>query len=387
VHAVLTGVRSQALVATAARLEALADELRGEAQRLATLAGRVRPPQVLRPGDAAVFAQWVRLEAEATRAVGPGGLWGEALVLDALALHLRPAAKVYEEVEAAVGRLLAGVRSGADLAGRGGWLTDGGSVPAVQPVPATLVIDWSRGFGSAAELVAAGSGLEGGRVRFVEVARGDGGSAWVVVVPGTQEWAPAAGANPFDLSTDVRALTGDATLAAAGVTAALAVARSRAGPRSTPGDPVLLVGHSQGGILAAALASDPGFRHDNAVTHLVTTGAPVGLFPVPGSVRVLSVERGNDPVPRLDLSPNPDSSSWVTVRTPARGLPLDVGQHRLEAYVDVLREAEGAPRGTVVGLDPWQASAGDFLHAPVRSVSDAVVVRTDPPVEGVGHPT
>ena len=383
----LTGVRSQALEATAARLESLADELRGEAHRLATLAGRVRPPPVLQPGDAAVFAQWVRLEAEAARVVGPGGLWGESLVLDALSLHLRSAARVYEEVEAAVGWLLAGVRSGADLAGRGGWLTDGAGVPAVLPVPATLVIDRSHGFGSAADLVAAGNGLDGGRVRVVELARGDGGSAWVVVVPGTQEWAPAAGANPFDLSTDVRALTGDATVAAAGVTAALALARSRAGPRSTPADPVLLVGHSQGGILAAALASDPGFRHDNAVTHLVTTGAPVGLFPVPGSVRVLSVERGGDPVPRLDLSPNPDSSSWVTVRTPARGAPVDVGQHRLEGYVDVLRVAEGAPRGTVAGLDPWQASAGDFLHAPVRSVSEAVVVRTDPPVERVGHPT
>jgi hypothetical protein len=312
---VVTGVRSEALDATAARLEAVADEVRADAHRLASLAARVRAPPVQRPGDAAVFAQWVRLEAEATRVVGPGGLWGAALALDALAIHLRAASRVYVEVEAAVAGLLAGVRSGADLAGRGGWLTDGASVPVVTPVPATLTIDGSRGFGSAADLVAAGEGLGGGRVRVVELGRGDGGSAWVVVVPGTQEWAPGAGANPFDLTTDVRLLTGDATVAAAGVAMVLAAARSRAGPRSTGDDPVLLVGHSQGGILAAALACDPGFRQGNAVTHLVTTGAPVGLLPVPPATRVLSVERGDDPVPRLDLSPNPESSSWVTVRT------------------------------------------------------------------------
>ena len=191
------------------------------------------------------------------------------------------------------------------------------------------------------------------------------------------------GANPFDLTTDVRALTGDTTLAAAGVAAALEVARSRAGPRSTPADPVVLVGHSQGGILAAALASDPGFTRRNRVTHLVTSGSPVALFPVPASTRVLSVERGDDPVPRLDLTPNPDRSSWVTVRTPRDGLPVDVRDHRLDGYVATLRVAEAAPAGTVAGLDAWQASAGGVLGRPVRSVSEAVVERAGPRSEEV----
>jgi hypothetical protein len=368
-------VRSQALAATAARVEAVADEVRATAQRLASVAARVRPPPVWRPDDAAVFAQWLRLEAEATRAIGPVGAWGEAAGLDALALHLRSAARVYAAVEASVSAVLAGVGSGADLAGRGGWLTDGTAMPAVTVVPATLALDRLHGFRHAADLVAAGEGLDGGRVRVVEVVRGDGGSAWVVVVPGTQEWSPHPGANPFDVTTDVRAVTGGATLAAAGVAAALEVVRSRAGARSSPADPVLLVGHSQGGILAAALASDPGFTRRHRVTHVVTSGSPVGLFPVPSTTRVLSVERGDDPVPRLDLTPNPDRSSWVTVRTPRDGLPVDVRTHRLEGYVGVLRVAEAAPRGTVAGLDAWQASAGAVLGRPVRSVSELRVER------------
>lgn len=368
-------VRSEALAATAARVEAVADEVRAAAHRLATVAARVRPPPVPWPADAAFFAQWLHLETETTRVVGPAGAWGEAVRLDALALQLRAAARVYAEVESSVSAVLAAVGAGADLAARGGWLTDGSSVPTVTAVAPMLALDRDHGFRNAADLVAAGEGLDGGRVRVVEVVRGDGGSAWVVVVPGTQEWSPRAGANPFDLGTDVRAVTGDPTLAAAGVAAALEVARSRAAARSTPADPVVLVGHSQGGILAAALASDAGFIRRNRVTHVVTSGSPVGLFPVPETTRVLSVERGDDPVPRLDLTPNPDRSSWVTVRTPREGLPVDVRAHRLEGYVAVLRTAEGAPRGTVAGLDAWQASAGGVLGRPVRSVSELRVER------------
>ncbi|HYN67640.1 MAG TPA: hypothetical protein VES93_12185 [Ornithinibacter sp.] len=368
-------VRSEAMTATAARVEVAADEVRAAAQRLATVAARVRPPPVPRPADAALFAQWLRLEAETTRVVGPLGAWGEAVGLDAVALHLRAAARVYAEVEESVAAVLAGVGAGADLAARGGWLTDGTSRPVVTTLAPTLVLDHDRGLRGATDLVAAGEGLDGGRVRVVEVVRGDGGSAWVVVVPGTQEWSPRAGANPFDATTDVRAVTGVATLAAAGVAAALQVVRGRAGARSTAADPVVLVGHSQGGILAAALASDAGFTRRHHVTHVVTTGSPIGLFPVPDTTRVLCVERGDDPVPRLDLSPNPDRSSWVTVRTSGDGPPVDVRSHRLEGYVDVVRAAEGAPRGTIEGLDAWQASAGGVLGRPVRSVSELRVER------------
>ena len=97
-----------------------------------------------------------------------------------LALHLRAAARVYARVEASVAAVLSGVRAGADLAARGGWLTDGSAMPVVTAVEPTLVVDREHGFRGAADLVAAGEGLGGGRVRVVEVARGDGGSAWVV---------------------------------------------------------------------------------------------------------------------------------------------------------------------------------------------------------------
>ena len=112
-------------------------------------------------------------------------------------------------------------------------------------------------------------------VRVPETTRGDGGAAWVVVVPGTQQWSAGPGPNPFDVTTNVRAMTGDATVAAAGVAVALAAAGSVG--RSTADDPVALVGHSQGGILAAALASDTSFTTRHRITHVLTSGAPVAL--------------------------------------------------------------------------------------------------------------
>ena len=70
--------------------------------------------------------------------VGPGGLWGQAFLLDALALDLRAAARVYAEVEAGVAAVWPVSASGADLAGRAGWLADGSGPPAVRRVDPTL---------------------------------------------------------------------------------------------------------------------------------------------------------------------------------------------------------------------------------------------------------
>ena len=80
-------------------------------------------------------------------------------------------------------------------------------------------------------------------------------------------------------------------------------------------------------------------------------------------------------MPRLDLTPNPDRPSWVTVRVPGDELPVDLRSHRLGGYVSTLRVAEGAPRSTVAGLDAWRASAGEVLARPVRSVSELRVER------------
>lgn len=362
-------VRGAALLAAAASVDEVADAVHGAARRLAGVLADTRPPS-----SASAVGAWAHAQVRGLEAVGPSGVMREVVALRALAEGLRAAARLYDEVEEGVTAVMRGVATGADLAGGVGWLSEGSRVPALRPVVPGVA---PERLGSARDLVGLGEGLEGGRVRVVELERGDGGSAWVVAVPGTQHWDPRAGHNPFDLTTDVRAMVGDPTAAAAGVTAALEVARSRSG-RSQPDDPVLLVGHSQGGILAAALASDPGFAARHEVTHVVTTGAPVGAFPVPPRIQVLSVEHAADPVPALDLTPNPARPSWVTLRTRGAGLPTDVAAHALRGYLDTVAAAERAPVGRLTGIGgvvSWRASAGAFLGGRVRAVSEVEVSR------------
>lgn len=233
-----------------------------------------------------------------------------------------------------------------------------------------------------------------GRVRVTEVPQPDGTSAWILQLPGTQVWDPRPGANPFDLSTDVAAMSGEATLAAAGAAAALDAAMREAG-RARSGDPVMLAGHSQGGILAAALASDRRFRATHRVTHLVTFGAPVARFPVPPSVRVLSVEHDQDPVPRLEGLANPDRPTWTTVGADLDdrgGVPRQAtAAHAGDLYLATAREIDAAvATHASVSLDAWAAGAAPFLgagHAAV--VNDYRLARTRtpapaPPAAGLG---
>ena len=220
-----------------------------------------------------------------------------------------------------------------------------------------------------------------GRVRVVEVSGGDG-PAWIVQIGGTQVWDPRAGENPFDLTSDVRSMAAESTLLAAGVQQALAAAQSRAassstGSRDVAAEPVLLSGHSLGGIVAAGLASSAQFRSAHRVTHVVTLGSPVGRVPVPPEVGVLSVEHRQDPVPRLEGRPNPDRSGWVTVsRDLEAGLEAgpeagpEAGSeaprrasaaHRSERYVETAAAVDASDDRSVAA---WRAGAGAFFAGP-----------------------
>lgn len=204
-----------------------------------------------------------------------------------------------------------------------------------------------------------------GRVRVVEV-RGELGPAWVVEIGGTQVWDPHAGANPFDLTTDVRSMASESTLLAAGVQQALAAAQCRAAS-TTPGrdvaaEPVLLSGHSLGGIVAAGLASSAAFRSAHRVSHVVTFGSPVAKMPVPPGVQVLSVEHRQDPVPRLEGRPNPDRAGWVTVSRDLDGTagPREGASaaHRSERYVKTAAAVDESGDRSLAG---WRAGSEVFF--------------------------
>jgi hypothetical protein len=191
-------------------------------------------------------------------------------------------------------------------------------------------------------------------VRVDQVIGPGGRRAWVVAVPGQQQMSLHAGSNPFDLAGDVHAMARQDTASRQTVLKAMEVAGI---PR---GEPVLIAGHSQGGMIAAGLAADPAVRERYRITHVLTVGSPIGEYPVPDDVQVLAVEHTDDVVPRLDGRANPDRAGWVTVRRTLHvpGMPADaVAAHDLDRYRQTvaLVDASDDPslRAYRAGLEPF----------------------------------
>ena len=224
-----------------------------------------------------------------------------------------------------------------------------------------------------ADLVSNHGPISGGsRVRVTGIRGPDGSWSWVVDVPGTQTFDPRAGENPWDMTTNALLVAGRRPLVMQAVARALDDARRRAGDTSTTSR-VMLTGHSQGGLTAAALAADPTFRSRHRVTHVVTSGAPVASLAVPEEVSVLSLEHDEDLVPGLEGADNPDRRGWVTVE---RSLADDLGPdgrasqaHDNATYVDTARLVDASDDPSV---QAWRDVAAPFVGSPL-----ATTVTTD----------
>ena len=173
----------------------------------------------------------------------------------------------------------------------------------------------------------------------------------VVYLPGTDD----LGTLPWtqdddvrDLGTDLRSAAGQETAYQRGILDAMR--QAGIGPH----EPVLLVGHSLGGMEAAALASrDTGF----AITDVVTAGSPtaqVGGFP--NGVHVLSLEHHGDVVPLLDGADNRDTDEQTTVTFEDGGRPEVEAEHGYGHYID--------------GAAAVDASADPSLTAEVAGLHD-----------------
>ncbi|MXG89132.1 hypothetical protein [Nocardioides flavescens] len=179
----------------------------------------------------------------------------------------------------------------------------------------------------------------------------DGSVRHVVYLPGTDRFDA-----PWDQDGDVRAMGTNLELVARGpdaYTRGVLEAMREAGVGSE--EPVLVVGHSQGGMAAAALAAGgTGF----AITAAVTAGAPTAqVSSYPKGTHVLSLEQHGDVVPLLDGRDNPDSVEQTTVTFDAHPPEGVVAHHDYDTY------AEGA--GLV------DASSDPSVTEAVTSLEDA----------------
>lgn len=154
---------------------------------------------------------------------------------------------------------------------------------------------------------ASGDGLAYGTIAISQYRRQDGSQAWLVTIPGTDGQKDS----PFGWVQNAELMSASAAQRRDADSARLVVqAMRQAGVR--PEDPVALVGHSQGGIVAAALASD--YADSYRIEHVVTAGSPIANHPIGSGTWVTSVEMDDELVAALDGASNPANDHWVTIR-------------------------------------------------------------------------
>ncbi|WP_138275985.1 alpha/beta fold hydrolase [Rhodoluna limnophila] len=155
------------------------------------------------------------------------------------------------------------------------------------------------------------------------------GNRYIVYIPGTQAWSPIAGKNPLDLTSNLQAMAGPTK-----ASSEAAVQRAIVNAGVSKRDRVLLVGHSQGGMVAANLASQP---QNYKVAGLVTIGSPISQLNQELRVPTISLQHTNDLVPKLDLAQNALGKDWVTVEREApvsssNSKPAVLQAHELSTY-------------------------------------------------------
>lgn len=176
-----------------------------------------------------------------------------------------------------------GLRGAAGLVPEGpGGVSPSAYRPAWASVPPRSVADCLR---EVAQLSSYGRGTIAVRTLA--------GGRYVVELPGVHDYGFSRYPQDLPGAAVAEALRTSAYTRA--VTAALDVAGVPVGA------PVMLVGHSQGGIVAMDLAGDPAFNGPRVqVTHVVAAGAPITRKRVVAGTRVLSVENVHDIVTHLD---------------------------------------------------------------------------------------
>lgn len=164
--------------------------------------------------------------------------------------------------------------------------------------------------------------------------------SWSVVIKGTQTWLPGT-SNPQDMQSNLQEVAGELSDQQVAVLTAMDLAGIR------PGDPVELVGHSQGGAVALSIAADQGLLSQYNVVSVLTVGAPAAASQS-CAANVLALENTADVVPALDGSAASAAEGNAVVYFDDRSLGLEregFGAHSIETYIAAAERLEEAAKG------------------------------------------
>ncbi|MBO9578391.1 MAG: hypothetical protein J7480_06425 [Microbacteriaceae bacterium] len=187
---------------------------------------------------------------------------------------------------------------------------------------------------------------------------------WVVTLPSTQDWQLAGFAfDQFNGWNDDGAVNDLDTNVALMLYPELRTQYERAVLEAMrqagigPEDPVMLVGFSQGGILAGHLAANRSKEYNFIA--VLAYGAPIDAMSIPDASRtgepvtVVSVQHEGDLVHNLDLTgPPPDGDHWHTYEEPAPPYLEAENPHNNARYLFTMQTLLGLDRETGAYSDP-----------------------------------
>ncbi|WP_175578453.1 alpha/beta hydrolase [Actinomyces culturomici] len=188
----------------------------------------------------------------------------------------------------------------------------------------------------------------------VKITRVGEGAArrWLVSLPGTAHMDFETDENPADMESNIREMIGLESAMRVGVVAAIhdAMARDGVAKEDFAKEPVLMCGHSQGGIVAVALASMPPEKAGVDVQAILAEGAPARRIRIRPDVEMVSVAHDQDVIPSMDGTParSPDRRVVVgrSLVRPKKS-PLYYA-HSSATYTETVRHLERKVR-----VAPW----------------------------------
>ncbi|MFD4422248.1 hypothetical protein ACFWN7_12205 [Agromyces sp. NPDC058484] len=209
------------------------------------------------------------------------------------------------------------------------------------------------GVGGLADRVPSG-GEDAPQIRIERYGEGDD-RRFIVYIGGTVELGLTAGEQPFDMTSNLYGVADDDPLDEL----RWAGAESGAGERAVreamrqagvqAGDPLLAVGYSGGGIVAAKLAADPELN----VVGAVNLGGPVASAPTRDGVGLLSIEHEEDVVPATGGSGHPSAERVEVSRSVLeRGRQYDapLPAHELARYRETAALVDESDEARLAGF-------------------------------------
>ena len=178
---------------------------------------------------------------------------------------------------------------------------------------------------------------------------------FIVYIGGTVDATAVAGPEPFDHTSNAHAVADDGwadalrPLGAATGATERAVREAMAAAGVGPNDPILAVGYSGGGIVAAGLAADP----ELSAVGAVNLGGPVASAPTRQGVGLLSFEHEEDLVPATGGAGHPAAERVTVSRSvlePGRDHDALLPAHELARYRETAALADDSDEGRLTAF-------------------------------------